>query len=73
MGAALKFKATVVGAAIVDGEDHIALLSQEEEIEIASTQPGIGDQLAVRAAIYVNKGGIFLSGLHVGRGDKAIP
>lgn len=72
MGAALELEATVVGAAVIDGEDDVSLLGKVEEVEVAATEPVIRDQLAVWAAIDIDEGGILLALVHVGRGDEAI-
>ena len=72
VGAAFKLEAAIVGTTIVDGEDHVALLGKEEEIEVGTTQPSVSNQLAVGAAVDVDEGGIFLTGLAVGRGNKTV-
>ena len=72
MCAALKLEATVVGATVVDGEDHIALLGEEHKVEVAATQPAVGHQLRVGTAINVDERRILLTRLHIGRSDKAV-
>jgi len=72
VGAAFELEATVVGAAVIDGEDHIALLGEEHEIEVAAAEPAVGHELRVRATVDVDEGRVFLALLHIGRRNQAV-
>ena len=72
VGAALKLEATVVGTTVVEGEDHIALLRKEHEVEVGAGQPAVGDELRVGTAIDVYQSGVFLATNHIGGRDEPV-
>ena len=72
MDALLKLRAPAGGAAVVQGEDHIALLCHVLQEDTAGDE-AVGHQLGVRTAIDVYEHRVLLALVHVGRRDEAAP